>query len=210
MPPEGSSPARKFDSAEKRGGTENLLDPELRQALLGLHPKLRAFAISLCGDIEQADDLVQETYLKAWDHLASFQKGTNLRAWLFTILRNTFFSQTRKEKREPRMSEEKYEAAIAKLIAPENPERHMDMVAFHKALVVLPPDQREALNLIGGIGLSYEEAAEIQECAVGTIKSRVSRARSTLLGKLGIAKPLVQDPAADTEDIALGQSVFGF
>jgi len=138
---------------------------------------LRAFAVSLCGDKERADDLVQETLFKAWNHLDSFREGTNLKAWLFTILRNTYFSERRKRKREVEDADGSYAANLA---TPPEQHGHMDMQDFLGALSRLPDDQREALVLIGAAGFSYEEAAEISNCAVGTIKSRVNRARNRL------------------------------
>ena len=128
----------------------------LKQALLGLIPNLRAFAVSLCGDVERADDLVQETLLKAWDHLESFQEGTNLRAWLFTILRNTYFSECRRRRREV---EDRDGNKAAELAVHPGQHGHLDMQDFRRALNLLPPDQREALILVGAAGFSYEEAA---------------------------------------------------
>jgi len=144
---------------------------------------LRAFAVSLCGDREHADDLVQETLFKAWNHLDSFHEGTNLKAWLFTILRNTYFSERRKRRREVEDADGRYAATLAT-----HPEQHghMDMQDFRAALTRLPDDQREALILVGAAGFSYEEAAEISGCAVGTIKSRVNRARNRLADMLGM------------------------
>src|SRR6476620_2495615 len=138
---------------------------------------LRAFAVSLCGDRERADDLVQETLFKAWNHLDSFHEGTNLKAWLFTILRNTYFSERRKRRREVEDADGTYAGRLAT-----HPEQHghMDMQDFRAVLVRLPDDQREALILVGAAGFSYEEAAGICGCAVGTIKSRVNRARTRL------------------------------
>ena len=149
----------------------------LREALVGEMTNLRAFAVSLCGDRERADDLVQETLFKAWNHLDSFREGTNLKAWLFTILRNTYFSERRKRRREVEDADGSYAATLAS-----RPEQHghMDMQDFRAALKRLPDDQREALILVGAAGFSYEEAAEISGCAVGTIKSRVNRARNRL------------------------------
>ena len=146
---------------------------------------LRAFAVSLCGDRERADDLVQETLCKAWNHLDSFKEGTNLKAWLFTILRNTFFSERRKRKREVEDADGNLAARLSSL-----PEQHghMDMKDFQEALSELPDDQREALILVGAAGFSYEEAAEISGCAVGTIKSRVNRARNRLAESLELGK----------------------
>ena len=149
----------------------------LRDSLVAEMGSLRAFAVSLCGDKERADDLVQETLFKAWNHLDSFKEGTNLKAWLFTILRNTYFSERRKRRREVEDADGTYAGRLAT-----HPEQHghMDMQDFLKALSSLPDDQREALVLIGAAGFSYEEAAEISGCAVGTIKSRVNRARNRL------------------------------
>jgi RNA polymerase sigma-70 factor (ECF subfamily) len=170
----------------------------LKQALLGLIPNLRAFAVSLCGDVERADDLVQETLLKAWDHLESFEQGTNLRAWLFTILRNTYFSDCRRRRREVADPDGSKAADLA--VHP-GQQGHLDMQDFRRALNVLPPDQREALVLIGAAGFSYEEAASISGCAVGTIKSRVNRARARLTELLGVTTPREFGPDAATEAI---------
>jgi RNA polymerase sigma-70 factor (ECF subfamily) len=149
----------------------------LREDLLASIPNLRAFAVSLAGNSERADDLVQETLMKAWAKFDTFQEGTNLRAWLFTILRNEFYSQVRKRGREVEDAEGTYAARLASQPAQTG---HMDMSDFRDALAQLPADQREALILVGASGFSYEEAADICECAVGTIKSRVSRARTRL------------------------------
>ncbi len=145
--------------------------------LLGAIPNLRAFAVSLTHNTDRADDLVQETLVKAWDKHASFQPGTNLKAWLFTILRNEFYSQMRKRGREVQDSDGLMTARLAV-----HPSQHgsVDLEDFRTALDTLPEDQREAIILIGASGFSYEEAAEICGCAVGTIKSRVNRARARL------------------------------
>ena len=157
----------------------------LRDSLVAEMGNLRAFGVSLCGDKERADDLVQETLFKAWNHLDSFKEGTNLKAWLFTILRNTYFSERRKRKREVEDADGSYAARLST-----HPEQHghMDMQDFRAVLVRLPDDQREALVLVGAAGFSYEEAAEICGCAVGTIKSRVNRARNRLADMLGLAE----------------------
>ena len=155
----------------------------LRDDLLASIPNLRAFAVSLCGSSERADDLVQETLMKAWAKFDTFQEGTNLRAWLFTILRNEFYSQVRKRGREVEDAEGTYAARLASQPAQTG---HMDLRDFRHALVKLPPDQREALILVGASGFSYQEAAEICDCAVGTIKSRVSRARTRLAELLAL------------------------
>jgi RNA polymerase sigma-70 factor, ECF subfamily len=157
----------------------------LRDSLVAEMGSLRAFAVSLCGDKERADDLVQETLFKAWNHLDSLKEGTNLKAWLFTILRNTYFSERRKRRREVEDADGTYAGRLAT-----HPEQygHMDMQDFRAVLVRLPDDQREALILVGAAGFSYEEAAEICGCAVGTIKSRVNRARNRLADMLGLSE----------------------
>ena len=155
----------------------------LRDDLLKSIPNLRAFAVSLAGSSERADDLVQETLMKAWAKFDTFEEGTNLRAWLFTILRNEFYSQVRKRGREVEDAEGTYAARLASQPAQSG---HMDLSDFRTALAELPADQREALILVGASGFSYEEAAEICECAVGTIKSRVSRARTRLAELLSL------------------------
>jgi RNA polymerase sigma-70 factor, ECF subfamily len=176
----------------------NIASQPLKQSLLGLIPNLRAFAVSLCGDIERADDLVQETLLKAWNHLDSFQEGTNLRAWLFTILRNTYFSECRRRRREV---EDHDGTKAAELAVHPAQQGHIDMQDFRRALNVLPPDQREALVLVGAAGFSYEEAASISGCAVGTIKSRVNRARARLSALLGVVTAHEFGPDSATEAI---------
>jgi RNA polymerase sigma-70 factor (ECF subfamily) len=153
---------------------------ELEAAL----PALRAFARSLARDPVMADDLTQEALLKAWAARDSFAPGTNLRAWLFTILRNAYFSHLRKRRREV---EDADDAMAARLATPPEQDRHMALIDFAAALDRLPAEQREALVLVAAAGVSYEEAAEICGCAVGTIKSRVNRARRLLAGMLGTA-----------------------
>ena len=151
--------------------------------LLSVIPNLRAFAVSLCGNLDRADDLVQETVVKAWSNIGSFVEGTNLRAWLFTILRNIYYSEYRKRRREVADPEGAFAAKLATAPAQSG---HMDLLDFHAALQQLPGDQREALILIGASGLTYEEAAGICGCAIGTMKSRVNRARSRLADMLSI------------------------
>lgn len=153
------------------------VDAEFREPLLKAIPSLRAFAISLAGDADRADDLVQDTLLRALANIDRFQLGTNLNAWLFTILRNLFHSEYRKRRREV----EDVDGAYSKnLMSLPDQDSHLDFEDLRTALAQLPPDQREALLLIGASGFSYEETAEICDCAVGTIKSRVNRARSRL------------------------------
>ncbi|MBX3584817.1 MAG: sigma-70 family RNA polymerase sigma factor [Rhizobiaceae bacterium] len=157
---------------------------DFKADLLAAIPSLRAFAMSLAQGGDKADDLVQETLVKAWDKHESFQMGTNLKAWLFTILRNEFYSQMRKRGREVQDSDGIMTGRLAV-----HPAQHgqLDLDDFRTALEQLPEDQREAIILIGASGFSYEEAAEICDCAVGTIKSRVSRARTRLQDILQIS-----------------------
>ncbi|WP_333793464.1 sigma-70 family RNA polymerase sigma factor [Hyphomicrobium sp.] len=156
--------------------------PDFEQSLVGAIPHLRAFARSFANDAQRADDLVQETLVKAWNSRDSFTPGTNFRAWLFTILRNVYFSQHRKLKREVDDPDEQYQNSLS--VQPEQ-YGYLDLADFRTALARLPSDQREALILVGAEGFSYEEAAEICGCAVGTIKSRVNRARNRLVELLG-------------------------
>ncbi len=154
--------------------TEKLSDNDFKRELASLIPHLRAFARSLCGDATLADDLAQDAMLKAWNARESFQAGTNMKAWAFTILRNVFYSEKRRSWRRTPLDPE---VAEATLIANNNPSDTLDLLAMRNALSMLPVDQREALILVGAGGMAYEEAAEICGVAVGTIKSRVSRAR---------------------------------
>ena len=165
-------------SVEEKDVSSNPSAPKVD--LIAAIPNLRAFAVSICGNSDRADDLVQETLVKAWSSLDSFSEGTNLTAWLFTILRNIYYSEFRKRRREASDPDGEYAAG---LIAPDSQEAHMEFIDFREAMQKLPLDQREALILVGASGMSYEEAAEICGCAAGTMKSRVNRAR-TLLAEL--------------------------
>ena len=159
---------------------------EFRNALVREMRDLRAFAVSLSGSFHQADDLVQETLLKAWNNASSFIPGTNMRAWLVTILRNTYYSQYRKRGREVADPDGIYAGRLA---TPANQESALDMSDFQIALQKLAPEHRDVLLMVGASGLSYEEAAEICGVAVGTIKSRLNRARARLADLLGIKDP---------------------
>jgi RNA polymerase sigma-70 factor (ECF subfamily) len=155
----------------------------MRDDILATLPRLRAFAISLSGKVDRADDLVQETLLRALTNINSFEPGTNLQAWLFTILHNQFRSDYRKRRREV----EDVDGRIAeKLTTGPAQQSHLEFEEFRQALTELPVDQREAIILVGASGFSYEEAAQICDCAVGTIKSRVNRARVRLTEILSI------------------------
>ncbi|MET0183362.1 MAG: sigma-70 family RNA polymerase sigma factor [Caulobacterales bacterium] len=156
-----------------------------KQDLIALMPSLRAFAHSLAGQAARADDLVQDTIVKALSHAEQFQPGTNLRAWLFTILRNQYYSLLRKQRREVEDVDGQHALRMSSKAAQEDA---VDLEDFKRALYQLPADQREVLILIGASGCSYEEAADICGCAVGTIKSRANRARRRLSDMLGMTE----------------------
>jgi RNA polymerase sigma-70 factor (ECF subfamily) len=168
----------------------------LSNELIERIPDLRAFAISLCGDREKADDLVQETLTRAWANQDKFAIGTNLRAWLFTILRNAYFSEYRKWRRETNDAEN----IISGMESRPEQVGHMEYEDFRRALATLPETQREALILVGASGFSYEETAEIAGCAVGTVKSRVNRARMRLAELLSIELPKTPHPDEPATD----------
>lgn len=170
-------------------------ESSLRDDLVAAIPNMRAFAISLCGNRDRADDLVQEALVKAWNHLDSFEVGTNLKAWLFTILRNAYFSELRKTKREVADSEGQIAARVA---IPAEQHAYLELKDLDHALAELPADQREALILVGAEGFSYEDAATIAGCAVGTVKSRVNRARAKLAEMM--AMPGEDDEASADEN----------
>jgi RNA polymerase sigma-70 factor (ECF subfamily) len=158
--------------------TQNQGDDEaFKRELVKLIPHLRAFARTLAGDPASADDLAQDAMMKAWDARASFQMGTNMKAWTFMILRNQFYSEKRRSWRQSQLDQE---AAERTLVAVDDPEAPVALDELRLSLAQLPPEQREALILVGAGGFAYEEAAEICGCAVGTVKSRVSRARKAL------------------------------
>jgi RNA polymerase sigma-70 factor (ECF subfamily) len=157
--------------------TQTTADDVFKTELTRLIPQMRAFARSLCRDAAAADDLAQDALLKAWNNRTSYQPGTNMKAWTFMILRNQFYSDKRRSWRSTQLDPETAERT---LVAVSNPIASLELDEVRRALAVLPEDQREALILIGAGGLSYEEVSEICGCAIGTIKSRVSRARDRL------------------------------
>ena len=152
-------------------------DAAFRAQLVALIPQLRAFARSLTGDATAADDLAQDAMVKAWDARASYQMGTNMKAWTFMILRNQFYSEKRRSWRQTQLDQE---AAERTLVAIDDPASPVALDELRMGLAMLPAEQREALILVGAGGFAYEEAAAICGCAVGTVKSRVSRARRAL------------------------------
>lgn len=163
---------------------------------------LRGFARTFHRDPARADDLVQETVMKAWENREKFREGTNMRAWLFTILRNSYYSEMRKKTREVEDADGALTAALSEKGGQEG---HMAMRDFRAALAELSDDQREALILVGASGFTYEEAAQICNCKPGTVKSRVSRARERLSRLLDVPPGDIDkdaDPGAPGADRA--------
>ncbi len=165
----------------QRNNLDAASEAAFQRDLVALIPHLRAFARTLCGDAAAADDLAQDATLKAWDARSSFQMGTNMKAWTFMILRNQFYSEKRRSWRQSQLDQE---AAERTLVAADDPEAPVALDEMRLAMGMLPTEQREALILVGAGGFAYEEAADICGCAVGTVKSRVSRARRALQGIL--------------------------
>ncbi|MEO6378404.1 MAG: sigma-70 family RNA polymerase sigma factor [Caulobacteraceae bacterium] len=149
-----------------------------RDAVIAMIPALRAFAWSLSHNSADADDLVQDTLIKAWTHQSKFEAGTNLRAWLFTILRNTYYTAAIRRRREVPDENDQHAASLS---TEPSQDWSVKIHSLKMALQQLPDEHREALILVGAAGLTYEEAAEVCGCALGTIKSRVNRARAKLL-----------------------------
>ena len=158
-------------------GADARSEEQFKADLVALIPHMRAFARTMTGNPAQADDLAQEALAKAWQCRNSFQMGTNMKAWTFMILRNQFYSDMRRAWRSVQLDQE---AAERTLLSSDDPNAPIALNELRMALAALPLDQREALILVGAGGMSYEEAAEICDCAVGTVKSRVSRARDAL------------------------------
>ncbi len=152
-------------------------DKDFRDGLVEAIPYVRAFSRTLSGNRAAADDLAQETLTKAWAARASFQPGTNLKAWLFMIARNQFYSDKRRAWRNVAWDDD---LADTRLIAPSGQLQHVELSDLKRALTKITPEQREALILVGAGGLSYEEASIVCNCAIGTVKSRVARARQAI------------------------------
>lgn len=162
--------------------------------LLAAVPFMRAFGRTLTGDVEQAEDLAQESLLQAWRCREQFQPGTNMRAWLSTILRNRFYSNQRRRKWRADYDQEVIERT---LVAPDDPSVSVELDDVRRALALLPDFQREALILVGAGGLSYDEVARIMGCPPGTVKSRVRRARDELAAVLFGGRPVGVAPSHD-------------
>lgn len=152
-------------------------DIAFRQGLVALLPHLRAFARGLCGRPDMADDLVQEAVMRAWSARSNFTPGTNLKAWTFTILRNYFLNDLRRGRRETELDDH---TAETMLVTRATQEEGLHMNDLQHALERLPDDRREALLLVGASGFSYEEAAQVCDVPIGTMKSRVARGRAQL------------------------------
>ena len=165
------------DPVVKEEPREALSDSDFKRELAAVIPHLRAFGRSLSGSRDLADDLVQETLLKAWAARNRFQAGTNMRAWTFIILRNHYLSQMRRSRFRGEWDDVTADRLLA---APASQDKHVELSDMQRALLQLPQPQREALILVGAGGFAYEEAAEICGVAVGTIKSRVARGRAAL------------------------------
>src|SRR3954468_16913133 len=173
--PLATKPLRKVSSAAD-------VDAAFRANLLAMTRNLRAFALSLVGDQDRADDLVHDTLVRALQNSDRFEPGTNLQACVFTLMRNLFYSEYRRRRREVEDVDGLFAANLSTL--PEQTGR-VEFADLHSALMQLPAEQREAVLLIGAEGLTYEEAAVICGTKVGTIKSRVNRARNRLAELLG-------------------------
>ena len=159
----------------------NETDP--RDELISHLPALRAFALSLTRNRATADDMMQDTLLKAWSKIAGFEAGTNMRAWLFTVLRNTYYSTRRKQRREVADVDETF--LRTRSVKPDHDGR-LQMMEFRNAFAQLSDEHREALILVGASGFTYQEAAKMCSVASGTMKSRVNRARAKLSDLLGL------------------------
>lgn len=162
------------------------MSADFKDELIATLPAVRGFARTFERDRARADDLMQETMVRAWANRDGFRDGTNMKAWLFTILRNVYRSQYRKMKPEVEDVDGEYSETIS---VEGGQEGHIACTELREALTLLPPDQREAVIMIGATGLSYDEAAEIVGAPVGTLKARVSRGRARLAELLGEDRP---------------------
>jgi RNA polymerase sigma-70 factor, ECF subfamily len=158
---------------------------DFRENLVTLIPFLRAFARTLTGHRDEADDLCQEALAKAWQARARFEPGTNMKAWVFMILRNQFYSEKRRSWRQRPWDPE---LADVTLVTGGAQQATVELSQVALKLRALPPEQREALVLVCAGGFGYEEAARICACPVGTIKSRISRGRKALEAALNAAR----------------------
>jgi len=194
-----------MDSGE--GDYKVASDYKVTDEMVSLVPQLHTFARSLCRDGVRADDLVQEALLRAFNNIQRFKPGTNLKAWLFTIVRNEHYSQLRRRKFE---AHDIPGDALPEPSVPPDHDGELELRDLNRALASLSPGQRAALILVSASGFSYDEAASICGCAVGTIKSRVARARSSLLamldGRIPVEKPEGHDAPHDDDGQAVAHS----
>lgn len=173
------------------------MNDQFKRDLTGLIPHMRAFARNLCGHATRADDLVQDALLKAWNARESYNSDSSLRAWVFTILRNTYYSEQRRIWRSQPLDQE---VAEATLVSRDDADTTMELLLVKNAIARLPDDQREALILVAAGGLPYEEVATICNCAVGTVKSRVNRARKALEEIVASGQVSVSDSDTTADD----------
>ncbi|WP_121062531.1 RNA polymerase sigma factor [Chachezhania antarctica] len=200
--PAGDRPSDGHPTEPKPKRTDPAELAQVKEELVSHMKVLRAFALSLTRNSAQADDLVQDTVLKAWSALDRFETGTNMRAWLFTILRNTYYSDRRKA---GRMVEDAEGALVGRLSEKPAHDGRLQMTDLRTALAKLPVEQREVLTLIGVLQYSYEEAADVCGVKVGTIKSRLARGRLALAERMG----LEPDETLDMTDAATRSVVNG-
>jgi RNA polymerase sigma-70 factor (ECF subfamily) len=166
------------------------LDPSTRSTLLDAMPHLHKFAVSLCRDSDRANDLTQQTLLRACASIDKFEAGSNMIAWLFTILRNEYYSDYRKRRREIEDINGTYAESLT--LEPDQI-ASLEYNELRAALEKLPDDMRRALILISSDDVCYAQAAQTFNCAEGTIKSRVHRARARLAEALSIDWPHGRD-----------------
>ncbi len=178
--------------------------PDDRENIVDHIRDMRAFALSLARDASLADDLVQDSLVKAWSNFDKFKPGTNLRAWLITILRNTYYSNMRRKMRETRAKQS------ARPILFEKPahDGHLQLAELRQAFEALSEEHREALMLVGVLGFSYEEASEALDVAIGTVKSRANRARQKLIEALGYDTADITDATTLAVVSGLGDRIY--
>lgn len=192
-------PVSDTDRVARSVGLNLTLQPSVQDVMLAAVPSLRAFAMSFSGKSDRADDLVQETLVRAIANIDSFKRGTNMSAWLFAIVRNLFRSEYRERRREVEDADGSYLASLDSL-----PEQHirLEFKELVEAPARLPDVRREALLLVGASGFSYDDAAGVCGVPEGTIKSRAARARRQLAELLDIDGGGKSGPARTTSAAA--------
>ena len=192
-----------MSSATERSAPSASADKVFRDDLLAIIPQLRSFARGLCGNRDLADDLAQDAMTRAWAARSSYQPGTNFRAWMFMILRNQFYTTIRKNSR---MVSWDPEIAERLLVVDASQHDRINVEDVSKALQKLSVEQREVLMLIGANGMSYEEAAEVMGCAIGTIKSRLARGRVALSALINGPSQLDDDDVVEQNKQLTGKA----